>query len=281
MTAKPLHSDNRTALTLDEMIDMGNNIIGFVEYILKELRTIVRLKKDILFMFSLSRAVVQLSSISVLYGKNHFSDCMILYRTQVERLLTLYYLIDTETIQDFDDWSFIQNFEARNKARSDKDQNEHLNPKFWKESSDRVDRYQRLKKRDVKWSRPNSEKLEEIAKSHDVHEFFKYGYRDASGFVHPLASDGEEEYALVTEIKPRNHLELDRRPIFSNSLVVFILIVELALNEMNFSWNKYVFSFIDRCKDSIRNGNPDYLESKKIIDGFIINNLPIFKKLSE
>lgn len=279
MSDKPLHSDNRISISIEEMVNMGNHLIEFVDFVLKDLRTKVKDKKDILFMFSLARAVVQLDSIFTLYDKQHFSDCMILYRTQVERLLTLYHLVDSNTIEEFDDWSFILNFETRNKIKSDENQKEHLNPKFWKESKNRIERYQRLKKVTIKWSRPNAEKLEEIAKEHNVHEFFKYGYREASGFVHPLASDGEDEYSLVTGIKPKNYLELDRRPIFNNALVVFIFIVEFAINEMTFSWNEYVFKFIESCKESIRNGNSEYLEVKKIIDGFIYHKLPIYKKM--
>lgn len=278
MTNKPLHSDNRMILTLEELIDMKNQVTDFVRYILNDLRTLVRDKKDIMFMYSLARAVIQVESIFTLYELNHLSDCMVLYRTQVERLLTLYYLVDSNTINDFDDWSFIQNFETRNKAKSDNEHKEHLNPKFWKESKERIERYQRLKKKGVKWARPNPDKLEEIAKKHYVFDLFKYGYKDASGFVHPLASDGEDEFGLVIGLKPKNRVELDTRPIINNALVVFIFIVDFALDEMNFEWNEFAFKFFNSCKDSIRNGTQEYKENKRIIDGFISNNLPIYKK---
>lgn len=280
MSDKPLHSDNRTTLTVDEMIDLKNQIIYFVRYILTELRTIVRDKKDIMFMYSLARAVVQIESIFKLYELKHLSDCLILYRTQVERLLTLYHLIDTDTIQEFDDWTFIQIFDIRNKAKSDREQNEHLNPKFWTENNQRIEKYQKLKKKGANWVRPNSKELEEISKRHGIHELFKYGYRGASGYVHPMANDGEEEFGLVINMKPKNHVELDTRPIINNSLVVFIFIVNFALDEMDFEWNEYVFKFFTACTDSIKNGTQEYMEFKKIIDGFIKNDIKIYKKYS-
>jgi len=278
MTEKPLHSDNRSLLTTDDIIKIKDELIDLVTYILKELRTQVQDKKDIMFMYSLARAVTQIESISTLYNLTHISDCLILYRTQVERLLTLFHLIDSDTIQDFDDWSFIQNFETRNKAKSDREQKDHLNPKFWKESEKRLKRYQRLKYAGVNWIRPKSDEFEKIAKRHDVFELYKYGYKYASGFVHPLASDGEDDFGLVIGMKARNKVELDTRPIINNALVVFIFIVDFALDEMNFEWNEYVFKFLNSCKDSIRNGTNCYKENKRIIDGFRKNNLPIYRK---
>ncbi len=277
----PLKSDNRVILSFDDYSDLKTQIVDFITIILRELRTEVRDKKDILFMYSLARGVAQIESIFHLYRLNHYSDCFILYRTQVERLLTLYYLIDTNSIQEFDDWSFIQNFEARNKAKSDIEQKEHLNKQLWNESKERICLYQKLKKQGINWKRPTSKEFEEIAVRHNALWLYKYGYKHSSGYVHPLASDGEEEFGLVTGIKPSGGIDLDYLPIISNATVVLIFIVDFALNEMNFEWIGYVFKFIESLKDHIQNGSPEFLEHKITIESYIKENVPIFRKYKD
>ncbi len=279
--AELIISDNRVILTFEEFSYLKHQIVDFIKIILRELRTEVRDIKDILFMYSLARAVVQIESIFQLYKLNHYSDCLILYRTQVERLLTLYYLIDTNTIQEFDDWSFIQNFEARNKAKSDVEQKNHLNKQFWQESPKRISRYKKLKEQGVNWERPTSNEFEEIAVKHNALWLYKYGYKHSSGYVHPLASDGAEEFGFVTGIQPRGKIELDYTPIISNATVVFILIVDFALNEMNFEWIGYVFKFIESIKEYIQNGSTKYWEYKNTIDNYIKENSPIFRKYKD
>jgi len=230
-----------------------------------------------MFLYSLARASTQIESILQLWKLKHYSDCLILYRTQVERLLTYHHLIDTNTIKEFDDWSFIQNYENRNKAKSDREHKPFLTKEFWTESRKRIDKYQRLKSQNITWKRPDPNTLEDIAKKYDIDFFFKYGYKYGSGFVHPLSSDGEDEFSIVTGISPKHQKDYDATPILNNSVVVLILIVELALNESSFAWNEYVFKVINDCKDTIRNGNQTYKETMKIVEYMINTNFKIYK----
>lgn len=262
----PLKSDNRLILSENEITDLKNEIVKTVHIVLKALRFQAREKKDIMLMYSLARAIVQIESVFALFKMNHDSDCLILYRTQVERLLTLYHIIDTNTVSEFDDWSFIVNFEERNGAASDIEHRNFLNKSFWEESEKRKIKYQRLKESGVKWKRPSASEFEVIAKKHRALDLYKYGYKYASGFVHPLSNDGELEFGLVLGIKPNGKPDLDRRPIISNALVVLILIFELSLNEFSFKFNDLFFQFKDSCKESIRNGSKDYIEIKNKIN---------------
>ena len=176
-------------------------------------------------------------------------------------------------------WSFIENYENRNKAKSDQEHNQFLTKEFWAESRKRIEKYQKLKKEKVSWKRPNSSQLEDIAKKHDLLFWYKYGYRYASGFVHPLSSDGEAEFELVTGINAKNKKENDTTPIINNSVVVLIFIIELALNETNFEWNEYVFKILSSSKDFIENKSLDYKENMKIVEYMIENNYKIYKRI--
>jgi len=271
-------SDIRITHTYEDYLELTTTIQRLIKIILLELRTEVKEYKDIMFLYSLARASVQIESILNLWELQHYSDCLILYRTQVERLLTLHYLIDTDTIQDFDKWSFIQNYENRNDAKSDREHSKFLVNEFWTESRRRIEKYQRLKKENIIWTRPNSNELEKVAKKHDLHFSYKYGYKYASGFVHPLSSDGEEEFGLVTGIKPRNRIKFDTTPIINNSVVVLIFIVKLALNETNFSWNEYVFKVLNSAGDFISENSLDYKEHMKVVEYMIENDIKIYKK---
>lgn len=270
-------SDNRIKHTSEEYKELAFDLKKIIKIILLQLRTQVREKKDIMFLYSLARGIVQTESIIDLWTKKHYSDCMVLYRTQVERLLTLHYLVDSETIQEYDDWSFIQNYEARNKAKSDQEHAAFLNKGFWVENEKRIEKYQRLKKLKITWKRPNPTKLEEIAKSHDLLFLFKYGYRHASGYVHPLSSDGEDEFEIVTGIPPKNKRDYDTTPILNNSIVVLYLMLQLALQEMNFKWHEEVFKTMNLIEDYIRNHVDDYKKHLNIIEEMFEVNFKIYE----
>ena len=272
-------SDKRIKHTGEEYLELVSILQRLIRIILLEIRKEVRELKDILFLYSLARACVQIDSIFRLWQLEHYSDCLILYRTQVERLLTLHYLVDTNTIKEFDDYSFIENYENRNKAKSDTEHNKLLTKEFWAESRKRIEKYQRLKKEKVSWQRPNSSQLEDIAKKHDLLFLYKYGYRYASGFVHPLSSDGETEFELVTGVTPKDKKVYDTTPIINNSVVVLIFIIELALNETNFEWNEYVSKILSSSKDFIENKTLDYKENMKIVEYMIKNNYKIYKNI--
>lgn len=270
-------SDIRITHNYEEYLELTSIIQRLIKIVLLELRTEVKELKDIMFLYALARASIQIESILHLWNLQHYSDCLILYRTQVERLLTLHYLVDSNTIKEFDDWSFIQNYENRNKAKSDREHAQFLIKDFWTESRKRIEKYQRLKSEDVSWKRPNPDTLEKVAKEHDIHFLFKYGYKYASGFVHPLSLDGEDEFGLVTGISPKSKNNFDTTPIINNSIVVLILIVKLALNEINFSWNEYVFKVLNSSEDFIRDRNLDYKEHMKVVEYMIETDFKIYK----
>jgi hypothetical protein len=273
-------SDIRIKHSFEEYSDLITLIRRLVKIILIELRTEVSEQKDIMLLYALAKASTQIESILQLWKLKHYSDCWILYRTQVERLLTYHYLIDSNTIKEFDEWSFIQNYETRNKAKSDIKQNPFLIKAFWIENRKRVERYQRLKSENVIWKRPNSDDLEKVARKHNMLDLFWYGYKNASSFVHPLSTEGADEFALVTGLNPRSNDDFDSTPIIYNSLVVLIQIVRLALNETNFEWNEYVFKVIEGCEDFLRDGNQDYKEYMKVVESMINIKFKIFKKIS-
>jgi DNA-binding protein HU-beta len=273
-----LKSDKRTILTSDHLYGLKNDVQHFIKILLLEVRPHIKEAKDILFAYAMARASIMIQSIFDLWDKKHFSDCFILHRAQIDRLLTLYYIIDTDSVIDFDDWSFIQNYENRNKAKSDINYKHNLIPEFWIESRRRIERYQSLKKAGVSWKRPDGKSLEEIAKKHNLYELYKFGYSYASAYVHPLSSDGEVEFGLVTGIKPRNKVELDYTSILTNTMFVCTFLLKFALDESTFRWHDSVFKFVDESIKYIASGNSKHNEHLKLIEEIILHDYPIFKQ---
>ena len=270
-------SDKRTVLTSDQLFSLKGDVQHFIKILLLELRLKVKEPKDILFVYAMARSSIMIQSIFDLWKKKHYSDCFILHRAQIERLLTLYHIIDTKSVIDFDDWSFIQNYENRNKAKSDINYKHNLIPEFWEESRHRIERYQSLKKAGVSWKRPDGKVLEEIATKHGLYELYKFGYSFASGYVHPLSSDGEVEFGLVTGIKPRNEVELDYTSILTNTMFVCTFLLKFALDESTFRWHDSVFKFVDETIRFISTGESNHPFHTQIIDEIILHDYPIFK----
>jgi hypothetical protein len=272
-----LKSDKRTILTEQQLFDLKKEVQHFIKILLLELRPQVKEAKDILFVYAMARSSVFLDSIFSLWKEQHYSDCFILHRAQIERLFTLYHIIDTNTVKEFDDWSFIQNYDIRNKAKSDIEYKHNLIPEFWKESRRRIERYQALKKLGVTWKRPDGKLLEEIAKKHGLPELYRYGYTYASGFVHPLSSDGEIEFGLVTGIEPKNTPNLDYTSILTNTMFVCTFLLKYSLDESSFRWHDSVFKFVDETIKFISTGDSNHLYHIRIIEEIILHGLPIFK----
>ncbi|MGA3014946.1 MAG: DUF5677 domain-containing protein [Bacteroidales bacterium] len=271
-------SDIRAILSEDELFSLLNDFKEFIKYLLLESKKDTNHYKDILFAYSLARVICQVDTIFFLWSNEYYSDCWILYRVQVEKLLTLHYLIDTDTVEKFDDWSFIKNFEARNNAKSDSKNKKYLIKKFWTENPERIERYQNLKSKQIEWKRPTSSQFEEIAEQHNVLELYKFGYKFASHFVHPMSFDGEHEYSIVTGITPKGEVNEDTTPFLFNSLIVLIYTVRLLLDETSFSWNEYIYKFPNQCYQYMESKDVSYQETLKLIRFMIKTKFPIYKK---
>lgn len=193
-------------------------------------------KEKKLYLNWMARAIRQIDAIYQLYDKGFLSDAQILYRTQVERLLTLLHLIDSKSIEKFDEFTFIENYEVRQRVRTERPDLVKTDPKFWKESREAILKYQKLSKipKEERWKRPNSEVLREIAKNHGLLDFYHYGYKSASGEVHPTAMDGNEEYLQLFNYHNSTFYNAKERHIahLINPIIVSLHILITCLDEL-------------------------------------------------
>lgn len=237
-----LRSDKRKCLDADDYFTIVEDFKVLTQAILLLMTPLNKYKKDIFITYTLARNIVLLESIAQLWRHQHYNDCIILYRAQLDRLLHMYHLIDNDEIDVFDDWSFIKNFESRNNIRSEEQFKEYLISEFWNEPKYRVERYKRLKQAKVTWKRPD---LSKVAKARDVDYLYKFGYDMASGYVHPLSSDGELEFNLLTGLEKNNKVDLDYSAIIHNSIATYLLILHEGLSAIRYKWRSDFFDYID------------------------------------
>ena len=83
----------------------------------------------------------------------------------VDRLAHLYYLESTYSYEEFENWSFIKQYEANNKALSDSQFKHSLDKSFFVSDSAEKAKFKKLKKQNISWSRPD---IEKVFKSQDL-----------------------------------------------------------------------------------------------------------------
>jgi hypothetical protein len=196
-------------------------------------------KRHVVTRNFLGRGKKTLEAIKMLWHAQAYGDCWSLHRTLIDRLFHLHVLGRDQSFEVFDDWSFIQQYEARNSVLSDPEMRPKLDLSFWKPRTEDKARYARLKLSGVSWSRP---KAEDAAKSFGYPFFYKYGYDFASTHVHPMANDGEAEFKRATGLGVP--ADFETQVILHNSILAYIVLLQEALIAAQLGWNNHILNFL-------------------------------------
>ena len=156
----------------------------------------------------------------------------ILYRSLIDRLVYLYYLLDNDKFLELDEWTFIESFEHRNSAKADERFKHLVNKPLFKkiEGDGRTDND--LKKKKTNWIKPDPFQILE-AKGLDF--IYKFGYDYASKHTHPMSWDGELEFYFTTGLEPNPHREIDQTHLINNSMLVSSIILNLVISNLSIS----------------------------------------------
>jgi hypothetical protein len=211
------------------------------------------LKESIIKNF-IARGMTCLESILHLYQLNNLQDCWTLHRSLLDRLFHLRALQDETAFETFEKWSFVQRFEAKNRAFSDPSVKQKLGPELLGFAEDEKKRYARLKQEQICWSRPKAEK---VAKKMDLPFLYKYGYDYGSTHVHPMADDGEEDFQKLVGLSLGP--QFGQEVVLHNSLLVQVLLVQEGLNVSDLHWRAVIYDFLDQCRLLLENGSDEYL----------------------
>jgi len=212
--------------------------------------------REVIIRNFIARGMTSLESILALWNLGHFQDCWILYRALVDRLFHLRALADNDSFETFEKWSFAERYDALNRLRSDpmfrvKADNGDLNI-----SANDKRRYNEIKQDNIEWSRPKAEQI--AKKSFKMPFLYYYGYDYASKQVHPMATDGEDDYRRLVH---KSWLKFDQRVVLNNSLLIQTLLMQEGLNASKFQWRAIVYKFIEQCRHSLETGSEEHFDT--------------------
>ncbi len=194
----------------------------------------------------LARASRTLHSLELAWRAGNYEDCWVLFRALLERFFTLEELHHTDEFEEFEAWSFVQRFEARNRLMSDPEMRAKRPSEEHRVAPDERTHYSELKARAVVWRRPNPEK---VARRLGMPFLYKYGYDLASaGPVHPLADDGDELPALPESAPTPTE---DDCVVLRNSVLALTLLVQTTLNASTLAWNTLIYDAVDEIRRAL------------------------------
>ena len=216
--------------------------------------------KDLILRNSIAKSISQLQSINLLNSAGQLLDCFILYRSMVDRLGHLYYLEKTNSYSNFDDWSFVRQFDSNNNSLSDLNFKDKIDKNLFVPKKEDKDRYKSLQKSGTSWKRPN---IKEEFKEKGYYFLYNFGYDHASSHVHPMANDGMIEFYRMLKNPPSvitDHFNYQTKIILANSSLVSSMTVNECLNFSSYRWIRIAFDFINSFRNAI-NDKPNEFES--------------------
>ncbi len=241
-------------------IELFNHLTGILLF--QFARQPIDTKNTIIQNF-LARTVKMVKGIRCLWEIGDYQGCWILHRCLLDRYFHLVSLGRDSAYELFDDWSFIKQFEAINKIRSEPLFNDARKQDYFQPNAEQRARYHRLKKNPPNWNRP---KAEEIAKSLNLLPLYHNGYDFASKHVHPMANDGIEDFYDLTRLEPKPNFP-SHVSVLHNTLLVAHLIAIESLNQSDFSWIMLVYEFYRQLLEFLESGNTNHIDVyKKFLD---------------
>ncbi len=174
--------------------------------------------------------------------------------TPLDRLFHLRHLQQNDEFEVFEAWSFLEQYNAVNRVRSDTEFSGALASKLFSLTPEQKERARSLAKNPPVWQRP---KGEDAAKALDMRFLYRFGYDFGSTHVHPMANDGQQDFYTITKLEPAPDFP-DHRCVLSNTLLVATMLVQQGLNASTLSWRALVYDFLDDIRRLLDIGVEDY-----------------------
>ena len=236
-----------------EMLSVFQGISGLLLFDFARAECVSR---DIIIRNTIAKVNVLAGSVFRLWDAGDADSAWILYRCILDRLFHIWHLAERNEFELFEEWSYFEQFNARNKVRSDPECREALNNPLFSVSDEEMTRAKRLAKNPPRWSRPRPE---EAAQGLKLGILYRFGYDFASRLVHPMATDGHEDFFRITKLQPAPDFP-DQRSVLSNTLLIATMTVQEGLNASHFQWRRVIFDFLDELRLGLGTGSKAYRE---------------------
>lgn len=213
--------------------------------------------KNLMIRDFVARTAMTIRGVMSLWDLSNYQDCWILYRCLLDRLFHLVDIDDKNRYESFDDWSFYEQCKYWNVVRCDPNNRDTANSQMSEPTPEERKRYNNLAKDPPKWKRP---KAEEVAKRLNLSFLYKYGYDVASTHVHPMATDGLQDFFTITSLEPPREFP-DQRSVLHNSILVGIVILEKSLSRGDFQWPGVIKRFFGSLMRHLNDGSDEYIDA--------------------
>lgn len=210
--------------------------------------------RDVIIRNFIARADMMVRAVFRLWDLQDYQDCWILHRCLLDRLFHLSDLQEQDQFEVFEAWSFLEQYNALNRLRSDPEFSGARESKIFGLTPEQQKRMKILSKTPPVWQRP---KPEEVAKRLNMRFLYRFGYDFSSKHVHPMANDGQQDFFTITKLEPAPEFP-DQRSVLSNTLLVGTMIVQQGLNASTLSWRALVHDFLDDLRRFLDTGADDY-----------------------
>jgi hypothetical protein len=241
--------DNTEKVTLYEAIDTfrvfcGMVLLSFAQYGHDQRETTSR--------NFVARGMSCLQSIFSVWEIGNEQDAWILSRSLIDRLLHLHYLAETDSFIDFDNYSFMSMFKAREKTISNSLMNNKISQEMKDLHKSEKPKFDYLQKNQRGWYRPRPREVAKQMELNIVYDMYDY----ASMHVHPISNDGVDDFEKLIG-KPGDHLP--DSIVVRNSIIIQSLLVQEALNVSKMKWRAIVYDFLNQIRTFAGNGDAQYL----------------------
>lgn len=233
-------------------LKIAQGFIDFIEVILLNFSKYRNNNKHRIISNFIAKSSSLLMNIFKLYELGFYENGWMLFRCLTDRLFHLYGFIKNDDFDIFEEWSFIKLYEMRNKAQSDQVIKGKLDNSYLKINKEEKERYDKLKTKKIKWKRPD---LETIAKEMNLKFLYDYGYNIASTSIHPMATDGQEEYNIFL----KNNLISKEPALLSNSCLLANILTMEGLNCSDLLWARVIYDYLDEMRNSLQSGKDNFM----------------------
>ena len=241
-------------LSIEEYFEAKVILHSFSIIILSQFALLDRIKRNNILSSFIARCDRMVHAIFQLCEGDDLHDSWIIHRCLIDRLFHIHDLGEKDEFELFEDWSFFEQYKALNKVNSDQSIKDFKSVDDIKLTDHQKKRGKKLEKNPPKWRRPHAE---QVAKDLNMQFFYKYGYDYASRYVHPMANEGEIDFNLLLEFSS-NKREREKKIILSNTLLVYIVILQESLRISDYLWVSMVNNFLTNTLLFLDNGSNDF-----------------------
>lgn len=210
--------------------------------------------RDIIIRNFIARTNTMARAVFALYRLGDYQDCWILFRCLLDRLFHLHDLATKNEFEVFEAWSFMEQYNARNRVRSNPEFSGALESEMFAVKPEEKERAKKLSADPPQWRRPRAG---DVAKELNMAFLYRFGYDYASTQVHPMANDGWQDFYTITKLEPAPDFP-DQRSALSNTILVATMVVQEGLNTSTPRWMALIYNCLAGLRQLIGTGSTDY-----------------------